>query len=157
MVVVDWEAVDMVCSLEFWRMAVCWTLSLLYSHLYLLLAPCLSALFPSLLGPTPPRFPRRRFAPSPSSPIQRPLGVITGASSGLGAAAARALAAEGYHLLQSPEIGVDSIIDAALAPPIRDFSQAPSLNAQVLQTVSPILAPACSIALTLGLLTSSTA
>ncbi|URE00572.1 short chain dehydrogenase [Musa troglodytarum] len=99
MVVVDWEAVDMVCSLEFWRMAVCWTLSLLYSHLYLLLAPRLSALFPSLLGPKPPRFPRRRFAPGPSSPIQRPLCVVTGASSGLGAAAARALAAEGYHVI----------------------------------------------------------
>ncbi|RRT70846.1 hypothetical protein B296_00026310 [Ensete ventricosum] len=99
MVVVDWEAVDMLCSLEFWRMAVCWTLSLLYSHLYLLLAPRLSALFPSLLGPTPPRFPRRRFAPGPSSPIQRPLCVVTGASSGLGAAAARALAAEGYHVI----------------------------------------------------------
>ncbi|WOK98560.1 dehydrogenase/reductase SDR family member on chromosome X-like isoform X2 [Canna indica] len=96
---VDWEAVRMICSLDFWRMAVYWTLALVYSHLYLLFAPRLSTLFPSLIRPPPSAFPRCRFAPGPECPVQRPICIVTGATSGLGEAASRALAAEGFHVL----------------------------------------------------------
>ncbi|KAG6537675.1 hypothetical protein ZIOFF_002770 [Zingiber officinale] len=115
----------MMCSLQFWRMAVYWALALVYSRLYLLLLPYLSNLFPSLLRPPPPPFPRRRFSPGHQCPVRRPICVVTGvspsrtllpldpfcnseglftaccwqATSGLGKAAARALAAEGYHVL----------------------------------------------------------
>ncbi|XP_042451721.1 dehydrogenase/reductase SDR family member on chromosome X-like isoform X2 [Zingiber officinale] len=95
----DWEAAKMMCSLQFWRMAVYWALALVYSRLYLLLLPYLSNLFPSLLRPPPPPFPRRRFSPGHQCPVRRPICVVTGATSGLGKAAARALAAEGYHVL----------------------------------------------------------
>ncbi|KAG1346612.1 dehydrogenase/reductase SDR family member on chromosome X [Cocos nucifera] len=82
---VDWAAMEVVFSLEFWRMAVLWTLSLLFSYV-------------QLLRPSP-SFPRRRFSPDPASRVKRPICVVTGATSGLGRAAAKALAGEGYHVV----------------------------------------------------------
>ncbi|KAJ6811890.1 dehydrogenase/reductase SDR family member on chromosome X-like isoform X1 [Iris pallida] len=81
-------SIDMLLSSEFWRMAIRWTLSLLYSRLLLLFRPS-------------PSFPRRRrrLSPDPDSRIERPICVVTGATSGLGAAAARALSGEGYHVV----------------------------------------------------------
>lgn len=81
----DREALRMVCSPEFWRMGVLWTLSLLYSYLLLFLR-----------GRTDT--PRRR-RPRPHAGGGRPICVVTGATSGLGKAAAAALAREGYHVV----------------------------------------------------------
>ncbi|KAM4079213.1 hypothetical protein ACB094_09G100200 [Castanea mollissima] len=74
------KAMQFICSLEFWRMAVFWTLSLLVSYWHLLFA-LKSKSFP-------------RCAPA-TSPI-KPVCIITGATSGLGAAAAYALSKEGF-------------------------------------------------------------
>ncbi|XP_073006852.1 uncharacterized protein [Typha latifolia] len=84
---VDREAIKMVFSMEFWRMAILWTLSLLYSHFHLLFAKPLSALFPSF-QPSP-SYPRCHLSTDPDSK----------ATSGLGKAAAKALAREGYHVV----------------------------------------------------------
>ncbi|XP_073006851.1 uncharacterized protein [Typha latifolia] len=94
---VDREAIKMVFSMEFWRMAILWTLSLLYSHFHLLFAKPLSALFPSF-QPSP-SYPRCHLSTDPDSKVKRPICVITGATSGLGKAAAKALAREGYHVV----------------------------------------------------------
>ncbi|KAK9986417.1 hypothetical protein SO802_031368 [Lithocarpus litseifolius] len=74
------KAMQFICSLEFWRMAVFWTLSLLVSYWHLLFTPK-SKSFP-------------RCAPA-TTPI-KPVCIITGATSGLGAAAAYALSKEGF-------------------------------------------------------------
>jgi hypothetical protein len=58
----DLEALRMVCSPEFWRMGVMWTLSLLYSYLLLFLR-----------GQT--ATPRRR-----RDAVDRPICVVTGVS-----------------------------------------------------------------------------
>uniref|UniRef100_A0ACD5XX57 Uncharacterized protein n=1 Tax=Avena sativa TaxID=4498 RepID=A0ACD5XX57_AVESA len=87
----DREALRMVCSPEFWRMGVLWTLSLLYSYLLLFLRGRTAA-------------PRRRRDVGGrdgggGGGGGRPICVVTGATSGLGQAAAAALAREGYHVL----------------------------------------------------------
>uniref|UniRef100_A0A0E0QQ51 NAD-dependent epimerase/dehydratase domain-containing protein n=1 Tax=Oryza rufipogon TaxID=4529 RepID=A0A0E0QQ51_ORYRU len=89
----DREALRMVCSREFWRMAVLWTVSLLYSYILLF--------FLRRGAPVP----RLRPMPEPDDDAarrrrRRPVCVITGATSGLGKAAAAALAREGYHTVQ---------------------------------------------------------
>ncbi|KAK8459682.1 hypothetical protein SEVIR_2G189800v4 [Setaria viridis] len=81
----DREALRMVCSPQFWRMAVVWTLSLLHSYLLVFLRGRVAA--------TP-----RRRRPRPGGG-RRPICVVTGATSGLGRAAAAALAREGYHVV----------------------------------------------------------
>ncbi|KAE8801458.1 retinol dehydrogenase 13-like [Hordeum vulgare] len=81
----DRDALRMVCSPEFWRMGVLWTLSLLYSYLLLLLRGRTAA-------------PRRRTDVGLGGG-GRPICVVTGATSGLGRAAAAALAREGYHVV----------------------------------------------------------
>uniref|UniRef100_A0A0D3H5N2 Uncharacterized protein n=4 Tax=Oryza barthii TaxID=65489 RepID=A0A0D3H5N2_9ORYZ len=87
----DREALRMVCSREFWRMAVLWTVSLLYSYILLF--------FLRRGAPVP----RRRPMPEPDDDApprrRRPVCVITGATSGLGKAAAAALAREGFHVV----------------------------------------------------------
>ncbi|XP_062020177.1 uncharacterized protein LOC133736632 isoform X3 [Rosa rugosa] len=77
------EALDFVLSMEFWRMGLRWTLSLLISYWHLL--------FASTTTP-PSRSP-------PPSPPSRPVCIITGATSGLGAAAAHALSARGFFVV----------------------------------------------------------
>ncbi|XP_010543515.1 PREDICTED: short-chain dehydrogenase TIC 32, chloroplastic [Tarenaya hassleriana] len=81
-------ALHFVCSLEFWRMALFWTIALILSYLQLLK--------------------RRVFSPrtgSPSCRIRsstgslRPICVITGATSGIGKAAAFALSREGFYVV----------------------------------------------------------
>ncbi|CAL5088712.1 unnamed protein product [Urochloa decumbens] len=82
----DREALRMLCTPQFWRMAVLWTLSLLHSYLLVLLRGRAAAA------------PRRR-RPQLVANGRRPIGVVTGATSGLGRAAAAALAREGYHVV----------------------------------------------------------
>ncbi|CAL5074699.1 unnamed protein product [Urochloa decumbens] len=82
----DREALRMLCSPQFWRMAVLWTLSLLQSYLLVLLCGRAAA-------------PRCRRPQLVAGGRRRPIGVVTGATSGLGRAVAAALAREGYHVV----------------------------------------------------------
>ncbi|EEF51832.1 short-chain dehydrogenase, putative [Ricinus communis] len=82
------ETLHFIVSLEFWRMAIFWTISLIASYFELY--------FQNMFGrsshPYPHCFP-------PTSGIARPLCVITGATSGLGEAAAYALSREGFFVV----------------------------------------------------------
>ncbi|GLT32983.1 hypothetical protein SLA2020_076100 [Shorea laevis] len=81
------KAMCFVCSVEFWRMAVLWTFSLLTSYwqLYTTRHSSKSYCFP-------------RCKPQVTQTM-RPVCVITGATSGLGAAAAQALSREGFYVV----------------------------------------------------------
>lgn len=76
------DALHFICSLEFWRMAVFWTLSLLISYCRLLFSPHIKSY--------------ARCSPAASPINNKPICIITGATSGLGAAAAYALSKEGF-------------------------------------------------------------
>ncbi|KAK3002033.1 hypothetical protein RJ639_022544 [Escallonia herrerae] len=83
-------AIQFACTAEFWRMAVLWTMSLVVSYWHLFFTPKPQSYAPSS------SFSSTR----PNSPIiTRPLCIITGATSGLGAAAAYALSREGFHVV----------------------------------------------------------
>ncbi|KAK2968828.1 hypothetical protein RJ640_028221 [Escallonia rubra] len=83
-------AIQFACTAEFWRMAVLWTMSLVVSYWHLFFTPKPQSYAPSS------SFSSTR----PNSPvITRPLCIITGATSGLGAAAAYALSREGFHIV----------------------------------------------------------
>ncbi|OMO59161.1 Short-chain dehydrogenase/reductase SDR [Corchorus olitorius] len=82
------EAVHFVFSVEFWRMAVFWTFSLLASYLQLYSK--------GLFSRKAQAYPRCH---PPISESMRPVCVITGATSGLGAAAAHALSREGFYVV----------------------------------------------------------
>ncbi|KAG9446126.1 hypothetical protein H6P81_012254 [Aristolochia fimbriata] len=75
------EALQFVTSFEFWRMAVLWPLALLFSYLELLIGK----------GYT--------FRRRPVDTSLRPLCIITGATSGLGAAVANHLVKEGFYVI----------------------------------------------------------
>nr|CAB3456871.1 unnamed protein product [Digitaria exilis] len=81
----DHQALRMLCSPQFWRMAILWTISLLHSYIL------------AFLRGRPAASPRRRL-PRPGAG-GCPICVVTGATSGLGRAAAAALAREGYHVV----------------------------------------------------------
>ncbi|XVF62372.1 hypothetical protein PTKIN_Ptkin09bG0002700 [Pterospermum kingtungense] len=82
------EALGFVWSIEFWRMAVFWTISLFTSYLQLHSRRLFSRQRQS--------YPRCH--PQTSESL-RPVCVITGATSGLGAAAAHALSREGFYVV----------------------------------------------------------
>ncbi|XP_021291134.1 dehydrogenase/reductase SDR family member on chromosome X [Herrania umbratica] len=82
------EALRFVLSVEFWRMGVFWTVSLLASYLQLYINRLFSCKAQS--------YPRCH---PPISPSLRPVCVVTGATSGLGAAAAHALSREGFYVV----------------------------------------------------------
>ncbi|XP_048320189.2 uncharacterized protein LOC107409164 isoform X2 [Ziziphus jujuba] len=78
-----------VCRADFWRMAVCWSICLVLSYLKLL--------FQILFVPESKRYPR--CPPATTAACVRPVCIITGATSGLGAAAAYALSKEGFYIV----------------------------------------------------------
>ncbi|KAK9929828.1 hypothetical protein M0R45_026906 [Rubus argutus] len=73
------KALDFVLSMEFWRMGLLWTFSLLISYWNLVFS--------------------QTYRSSPPSFESRPVCVITGATSGLGAAAAHALSRHGFFVV----------------------------------------------------------
>ncbi|KAH9611555.1 hypothetical protein KSS87_019274 [Heliosperma pusillum] len=79
-----------VCSIQFLRMSVFWTLSLLISYLRLFFAG-------RLWGQKCAVYSREKVTPISAS--QRPVCIVTGATSGLGAAAALALSKEGFFVI----------------------------------------------------------
>ncbi|KAF7830680.1 dehydrogenase/reductase SDR family member on chromosome X isoform X1 [Senna tora] len=81
------DAFSFVCSLEFWRMSVLWTYYLILSYWKLFEDVLFSRKIKS--------YPRC----CPSTKPARPVCVITGATSGLGAATVRALCKEGYFVV----------------------------------------------------------
>lgn len=90
---VDWSVINMMCSLDFLRMAVLWPLYLLYSYFLLFFSS-----FPSFFTNHSSRsHPRCRFSPGPE--LARPICIVTGPTSGLGLAAVRAFSAYGYHVI----------------------------------------------------------
>ncbi|XP_022760762.1 dehydrogenase/reductase SDR family member on chromosome X-like isoform X2 [Durio zibethinus] len=82
------EALRFAASVQFWRMAVLWTISLLTSYFQLHSKRLFSRKAQS--------YPRCH---PPISESLRPVCVITGATSGLGAAAAHALSREGFYVV----------------------------------------------------------
>ncbi|XVE82342.1 hypothetical protein DITRI_Ditri15bG0140700 [Diplodiscus trichospermus] len=82
------EALSLVLSVEFWRMAVLWTISIITSYFQL---HC-RRLFSREAQSCPRCHP-------PISESLTPVCVITGATSGLGAAAAHALSKEGFYVV----------------------------------------------------------
>uniref|UniRef100_A0A2P2KR81 Dehydrogenase/reductase SDR family member on chromosome X homolog isoform X2 n=1 Tax=Rhizophora mucronata TaxID=61149 RepID=A0A2P2KR81_RHIMU len=81
------EAVNFVCSLQFWRMAVSWTISLVASYFQLFSRRLFDGGSCRYSHCVPPRI---------GSNSNRPICIITGATSGLGAAAAHALSRKGF-------------------------------------------------------------
>ncbi|KAG8365592.1 hypothetical protein BUALT_Bualt18G0121800 [Buddleja alternifolia] len=82
------EAFNFICNVQFWRMAVLWTISLFFSYLKLFCQ--------ALISPNSKNY--SRFSPKYAT-TTRPICIITGATSGLGAAAAYALSQEGYYVV----------------------------------------------------------
>ncbi|XP_042509043.1 dehydrogenase/reductase SDR family member on chromosome X-like isoform X2 [Macadamia integrifolia] len=91
-----WEALNFVFCVEFWRMAVFWPFALVSSYWQLFSRAFFSGISHS--------YPRCSPSPTPTSisgtnTTTRPLCIITGATSGLGAASAHALSREGFYVV----------------------------------------------------------
>ncbi|KZV56026.1 Rossmann-fold NAD(P)-binding domain-containing protein isoform 1 [Dorcoceras hygrometricum] len=88
------EAFQFICTVQFWRMAVLWTLSLVFSFLSLFCHTLLLSKSESHSRRSP------KDLKSDAATLRRlPICVITGATSGLGAAAAHALSKEGFYVV----------------------------------------------------------
>ncbi|XP_059662082.1 short-chain dehydrogenase TIC 32, chloroplastic-like isoform X2 [Cornus florida] len=93
------EALHFACTVEFWRMAVLWTLSIILSYLHLFAQTFLSPNSGSYPRCSPRPVPPPGTSSSAAPAHGRPVCVITGATSGLGAAAADALSREGFFVV----------------------------------------------------------
>ncbi|KAF9592803.1 hypothetical protein IFM89_017422 [Coptis chinensis] len=82
-----WETIKFMCSSQFWRMGVLWTFHLFFSYFKLWFTQTL--LPKSYQYPRHPRVTQNR----------KSLCIITGATSGLGKEAARALSREGFYVV----------------------------------------------------------
>nr|XP_016447533.1 PREDICTED: uncharacterized protein LOC107772547 [Nicotiana tabacum] len=91
------EALIFLCKGELWRMAVLWTPSLIISYLHLF-SQSLFLRKSKFYDRSSPSLPTTSSNPAIAS-IRKPICIITGATSGLGAAAAFALAKEGYYIV----------------------------------------------------------
>ncbi|KAJ4974048.1 hypothetical protein NE237_007222 [Protea cynaroides] len=91
-----WSALNFVCCVQFWRMAVLWTLALVISYLQLFYRASFLRKSDSYPRCSPP--PTRTSTSETNAPT-RPLCIITGATSGLGAASAHALSGEGFFVV----------------------------------------------------------
>ncbi|KAL0541717.1 hypothetical protein IC582_021772 [Cucumis melo] len=89
------KAWQFIRSTEFWRMAVLWNLSILYSYLLLFSQRFLSF---SINHRSEIYYSYERDSPCTSEAVM-PLCIITGATSGLGAAAALALSKRGFYVV----------------------------------------------------------
>ncbi|XP_015086455.1 dehydrogenase/reductase SDR family member on chromosome X [Solanum pennellii] len=87
------EALSFLCKAQFWRMAVCWTLSLILSYLQLF-----SQIHFSRKSKLHDRC-SSKSSSSSNAAIGKSICIITGATSGLGAAVSYALAKEGYCVI----------------------------------------------------------
>lgn len=73
------EAFYFICSLEFWRMAIFWTLSLIISYLQLFAHRIFSVKSKRCLHSSPPLLPQAtRSVPSATDAFRRPICIITG-------------------------------------------------------------------------------
>ncbi|GAA0143595.1 dehydrogenase [Lithospermum erythrorhizon] len=79
------EAFSFLCSSQFWRMALKWTFSLIISYIQLISQNIFST--------------KPKCYPQTTPSLKTPICIITGASSGLGAAAAHALSKEGFFVV----------------------------------------------------------
>ncbi|XP_027089465.2 uncharacterized protein [Coffea arabica] len=94
------EAFHFVCSSQFWRMAIFWTLSLIISYLQSFAQRFVAAQSISYVYSSPPSLPQAtRSVPSATNALRTPICIITGATSGLGAAAANALSMKGFYIV----------------------------------------------------------
>ncbi|CAA3029450.1 dehydrogenase/reductase SDR family member on chromosome X isoform X1 [Olea europaea var. sylvestris] len=87
------DCLHFIFTVQFWRMAVLWTVALVFSYLKLFSS--------TFLLPKAKYYSRRSLKDciSASAPVTRPVCIITGATSGLGAAAAYALSMEGFYII----------------------------------------------------------
>ncbi|GMH13880.1 hypothetical protein Nepgr_015721 [Nepenthes gracilis] len=85
------KAAQFIFTVDFWRMLVHWTLSLIISHLHLFAQSL------SVLKSNP--CPRSRSQSLSRTAAMSPICIVTGATSGLGAAAAHALSKEGFYVV----------------------------------------------------------
>ncbi|XP_059306122.1 uncharacterized protein LOC132057509 isoform X3 [Lycium ferocissimum] len=91
------EALIFLCKGQFWRMAVMWTISLILSYLQVFAQRHYSRKSKFYERSSPLLF-TASSNPAIAS-IKKPICIITGASSGLGAAVSYALAKEGYYVV----------------------------------------------------------
>ncbi|CAI9096896.1 OLC1v1033143C1 [Oldenlandia corymbosa var. corymbosa] len=98
----EWrEVCRFVCTWNFWRMSIFWTFSLISSYLQLFLQRFLSEKNSTSFRRSSPSFhpPESVSIPPAVNDSRRPVCVITGATSGLGAAAAKALSMQGFSMV----------------------------------------------------------
>ncbi|XAR70515.1 NADP-retinol dehydrogenase [Bertholletia excelsa] len=123
------DASNFVCSAEFWRMALSWSLSLLLSYLQLFARTFFSRkpisyprCSPSSPKPQPPD--SETSASATATPAccstRSPVCIVTGATSGLGAAAAYSLSMEGFFVVL---VGRSSIALSKVAEDIKRRNQ----------------------------------
>ncbi|KAI3466794.1 hypothetical protein Pfo_023457 [Paulownia fortunei] len=87
------EVFNFICNVQFWRMSVLWTLSLIFSYLKLFSQSIFSPKFKCYSRCSP------KDSTFGTTSAPRPVCIITGATSGLGAAAAYALSKEGFFVV----------------------------------------------------------